>query len=114
MILSQLAAVQAATLGAELTITLWRGKPVLENSALLHLILLSGIIVCGWYFVEVPAYSFVPLIAVPWLAIGISRRVPETWSAWAHLMVVMTVSLVAVSLGCYIAVTASPPLDFEY
>ena len=86
----------------------------MESSGLLHLILLSGLSVSGWYFVEVPVYSFLPLIAVPWLAVGVSRWVPETWSAWAYLLAIMTVSLVAVSLACYIAVTASPPLDFEY
>ena len=114
MILSQLTAVQAATLGAGFIIALWRGESSLESSGLLHLILLSGLSVSGWYFVEVPVYSFLPLIAVPWLAVGVSRRVPETWSGWAYLLIVMIVSLAVVSLGCYAAVIASPPLDFEY
>ena len=114
VILSQLAAVQAATLGAGFLIALWRGKPVLEYSGLLHLVILSGLLVSGWYFVEVPVYSFVPLIAAPWLALSISKRVPEVWPVWAYLLIVMIVSLAAVSLACYIAVTASPPLDFEY
>ncbi len=114
VILSQLATVQTSTLGAGLIITLWRGKSVLEYAGLLHLVLLSGLIVSGWYFVDVSVHSAVVLIAVPWLALRISRRVPEAWPAWAYLLTVITVSFVAVSMACYIAVISSPPLDVEF
>jgi hypothetical protein len=111
VILSQLAAVQASTLGAGLLVNLWRRESVLGNSGLLHLVLFSGLIVTGWYFVEVPARSIAVLMTVPWLATQMSRRVPKSWPGWAHLLAITAVSLVAVSIACYLAVISSPPLD---
>jgi len=114
VILSQLTAVLASTLGAGLIITLWRGKPVLESSGLLHLVLLSGLIVSGWYFVDVSGYSALVLIATPWLALRISSMVPKAWPEWVHLLAVIALSLVAVSMASYVAVISSPPLDVDY
>lgn len=113
VVLSQLAAIQAATLGAGVIVSLWRRGSWLEGSGLLHLVLLSGIVASGWYFVEASAYSALTLMAVPWLALQATRRALEKWPVWASLLTVAAVSLITVSLACYIAVLASPPLDME-
>jgi hypothetical protein len=115
VVISQLAAVHASIVGAMFVVMLIRrDEKVFVSQIPFSVLLVSGLVAVGWYFVEVPILCGFLLCTTPWVAKTYPFMIRKGWSKAAGYTVVLLLCLIPLGLALYLALEASPPMDLAY
>jgi len=88
-------------------------RPIGRTSILALVTLLSGFLVCGAFYSELPRASALLLLGAPFAARAVPRSLAQR-SPWAGILAAGAVVLLVAAIAVAVAVASSPPLGPGY